>query len=404
MTEGQWDRKRFTGVELFEKTLGLVGLGRIGTEVAKRAQSFGMRVLAYDPFLRLEKAREIGVALVDLKELYRSSDFISLHVPLNDKTRRMINANVIRKMKPGVRIINCARGGLLDEPAVLKGLQSGRIAGLALDVYEKEPPEKSKLLDHPHVLKTPHLGASTEEAQVKVSIDIARTVSDYLSGGEIRNAVNMPAVDPEVLKEMEPYCSLAEKIGTLEARLVAGELLRVNMRYVGHVASYPSAPLTYSFLKGLLSGILAEDVNLINAPVLAKERGIRVTVTKSPEASGFANLIQVNLQTAREKHSVAGTLYSRQDPRIVMVDDLRLESVARGHVLMIENRDVPGVVGQIGTFLGKNKINIADMSVGRNKAKKRARIFINVDAPVAERVLKRLRAIKNIIDAQYIEF
>ena len=404
MSEGLWDRKSFTGVELFEKTLGLVGLGRIGAEVAKRAQSFGMKVVAYDPFLRAEKAREAGVSVTTLNDLFRQSDFVSLHVPLTEETRSMINANVIRKMKKGARLINCARGGLLDEAAVLKGLQSKKIAGLAVDVYEKEPPDKSKLLDHPNVLKTPHLGASTEEAQIKVSVDIARTIVDYLTGQGIRNAVNMPTVDPETLREMEPYCSLAEKVGALQSQIAEGQFLKVEIRYVGHVAKYPSTPLTQSVLKGLLSRILAQDVNLINAEVLAKERGIKVNVTKAPEAAGFANLIQVTLKTAKERRSVAGTLYSRNDPRIVMVDDLRLESVAQGHLLMIENKDVPGMVGQVGTLLGKNKINIADMSVGRNKAKKRARIFINVDAPVSDRVLKQLRRTKNILDAKFIRF
>ena len=310
----------------------------------------------------------------------------------------MIHARAIQKMKRGVRIINCARGGLLDEPAVLKGLQSKRIAGVALDVFEKEPPEKSKLLSHPNVLKTPHLGASTAEAQVKVSVDIARTVVDYLTGNEIRNAVNMPAVDPEVLKEMEPYCSLAEKLGLLQAQLAEGQLLKVNVRYVGHVATYPSMPLTSSLLKGLLTRILSREVNLISASVLAKERGIKVNVSKTAEASGFANLIQVTLQTANDTRSVAGTLYSRHDPRIVMVDDLRLESVASGHLLMIENRDVPGVIGRVGTVLGGYDLNIGAYHQSRLEQEGAdALAVIAVDQKPTAEAVKALEAIPDVL-------
>jgi len=404
MNEGAWDRKKFMGVELHEKTLGLVGLGRIGTEVAKRAQSFGMRVIAYDPYLRADNAKKMGVGQVDLNTLYREADFISLHVPMTQETSKMINAESIKKMKRGVRVVNCARGGLIDDESAVKALDSGQWAGLALDVYEEEPPKPSRLLKHPAVLKTPHLGASTEEAQMRVSADAARSLMDYLSGKGLRNAVNVPSVEPEILKEMEPYIHLAEKIGELFSQMVDGQFLKVEIRYAGHAADYPHSPLTASFLKGLLGSILAEDVNIINAPMLAKERGLKVNVTQSPESTNFANLILVTLKTAKGKRVVGGTLYARHDPRIVIVDDMRLESVAKGYLLMIENKDVPGMVGTIGSLLGKNKINIADMSVGRNQSSRRAKIFINVDAPVSERLLKQLRQHKNILDAKFIRF
>ncbi|MBF0253509.1 MAG: phosphoglycerate dehydrogenase [Candidatus Omnitrophica bacterium] len=404
MCQGQWERKKFTGVELFEKTLGLIGLGRIGTEVARRAQSFSMRVLAYDPFLRAEKAAELGVTLAKLDDIYTQSDFISLHVPKTPETRRMIGADAVRKMKKGVRIVNCARGGLLDEDVVLKGLESRKIAGLALDVYEEEPPAPSPLLDHPSVLKTPHLGASTEEAQLKVSIDIARTVADYLQGKGLRNAVNVQSVEPEILKEMESSIDLAEKIGKVAAALVSGQFLKADVCLAGKIAEYPTSPITAALLKGLLGAILAEDVNVVNAVFLARERGLEVTVSQTEALGNYSNLIQLKLKTAKGEHSVSGTLYNRQDPRIVAVDDLRVESVAKGHLLAVENRDVPGMVGYVGTLLGKSKVNIADMSVGRDRQKKRARIFINVDAPVSEAILRKIRTNKNILDARMICF
>ncbi len=402
MREGKWDRKKFTGVELFEKTLGLIGLGRIGAEVAKRAQSFGMRVVAYDPFLRIEQASKLGVALTDLEGLYRDSDFISLHLPLTPETRNLVGPKAFGRMKTGVRIVNCARGGLIDEGALLAALKSGKVAGAALDVFEKEPPGKTELVEHPRVIVTPHLGASTEEAQIKVSIDIARTMADFLTGRALRNAVNMPCVDPEVLREIEPYIALAEKIGLMHAQLAQGHVQQVHIRYDGAVAERPTNPITLAVIKGFLTPILAENVNYVNASVLAKERGIRITESKSSEPSTFANLIHVTLKTDREKRSIAGTLYTRADARIVLLDDLRVELEAKGYVLCIWNKDVPGMVGHIGMVLGKNKINIADMTVGRDKPGGRARTLISIDSPISEKVLSKIRASRSILDAKLI--
>jgi D-3-phosphoglycerate dehydrogenase len=401
MCEGRWDRKKFTGIELFEKTLGLVGMGRIGTEVARRAASFGMRVLAYDPFLRPERARDLGVESVTLDEIYRQSDFISLHVPMTDETRNMINAQALAKMKKGVRIINCARGGLIDETAALAALKSGQAAGFALDVFEKEPPAKSEFLDHPNVLKTPHLGASTEEAQIKVSIDIAKTMVDYLKGKGIRNAVNIPAVDPETLKNMEPYLLLARRIGSILSQVAEGQTVSADIRLSGKVAEFPTAPISSSMLEGLLSPIL-EGVNIINAPYLAEERGIKVTVTQSKDSQNYASLVTLELVTTKERHTLSGTLDVKSRPRVVMIDEMRLECVADGRLLFIENQDVPGMVGLVGTVLGQNRVNIADMSVGRDPIKKKARIFISVDADVNETVLKSLRSDANILSARFI--
>lgn len=404
MRRGVWDRKKFTGVELFEKTLGLVGLGRIGGEVAKRAQSFAMTVLAYDPFLSPEKAKEIGVTLVTLDELFRRSDFISLHVPLTDQTRNVIDEKAISKMKKGVRIVNCARGGLIDESAALVGLESGKIAGIAVDVFPKEPPDPSKFLEHPKVLKTPHLGASTEEAQLKVSIDIAKTVADYLLGRGVRNAVNLPSVDPETQRQMEPYCLLAERMGLLAAALSEGQFQRIEVSLCGAAKDFPQAQIVASCLKGLLSPILADGVNVVNAPFLAKERGIQVKVAASSESTGFSNLLEVRVVAAKSDRMVAGTLFGPQDPRIVRIGETRLESIARGRLLFVENSDVPGMIGRIGTILGDGKINIADMSVGRDKTAKRARILIGVDSTVSKEVLTQLRKTRHILDAKFVSF
>lgn len=401
MCEGRWDRKKFTGVELFEKTLGLVGMGRIGTEVARRAISFGMRVIAFDPFLRPERARDLGVESVGLDEVYRRSDFISLHVPMTAETRNMINAAALAKMKKGVRVINCARGGLIDEAAALEALKSGQAAGFALDVFEKEPPAKSEFLDHPGVLKTPHLGASTEEAQIKVSIDIAKTMVDYLKGRGIRNAVNIPAVDPETLKVMEPYLKLARRIGSILAQIGEGQIVSADIRLAGKVAEFPTAPISASMLEGLLSPIL-EGVNIINAPYLAEERGIKVTVTQSKDSHSYASLVTLDLATAKERHTLSGTLDVKGEPRVVMIDDMRLEFAADGRLLVIENQDVPGMVGLVGTVLGQNRVNIADMSVGRDPQKKKARIFISVDADINDPVLQTLRSEPNILSARFI--
>ena len=402
MREGRWDRKKFTGVELFDKTLGLVGLGRIGTEVAKRAQSFGMRVVAYDPFLRVEQALKLGVTLTELDSVFKQSDFISLHLPLTAETRNLISEKSLSKMKKGVRIINCARGGLIKESDLLAALKNGKVAGAALDVFEKEPPGKSELLEHPLVIATPHLGASTEEAQIKVSIDIARTMVDFLTGKALRNAVNMPCVDPEVLKEIEPYIVLAEKIGLMHAQLAQGHVQQVHIRYNGTVVEMPTNPMTIAVIKGLLTPIMAENVNYVNALVLAKERGIRITESTSSEPSTFANLIHVTVKTDKEKRSIAGTLYTRADARIVVLDDLRVELEAKGYVLCIWNKDVPGMVGHIGTVLGKNKVNIADMTVGRDKPGGRARTLISIDHAISEQVMNKIRASKSILDAKLI--
>ena len=399
---GEWERKKFTGVQLLEKTLGVVGLGRIGTEVAKRAQSFGMKVIAYDPFLRADKALQIGVELMSMDLLLSRADFLTLHMPLSADSKYMIGEAELKKMKKGARIINCARGGLIDEQALAKSIQSGHIAGAALDVFENEPPKNSSLLTLPGVIGTPHLGASTEEAQIAVAVDVAQSIADYLLGRGIKNAVNVPAMDPEVFEQIRPYIQLAEKLGSLETQLIDGQILQVDIQYHGQVAEYDTTSITLAVIKGLLTPILAENVNYVNASVLAKERGIKITESKSSTASHYSNLIQVEVKTDKKRSSVSGTTFTREDARIVRIDDFDVEAVPEGYILLIGNNDVPGIVGQIGTMLGANKINIAGMTLGRDKPGGRATTLLRIDSAIPDKVMQEIRKAKNILDAKLI--
>ena len=401
--KGEWERKKFTGVQLLEKTLGVVGLGRIGTEVARRAQSFGMKVLAYDPFLRAEKALQIGVELMSMDELLSRADFLTLHMPLSADNKYIIGEDELKKVKKGVRIINCARGGLIDETALAKAIQAGHVAGAALDVFESEPPKNGALLGLPQVIATPHLGASTEEAQIAVSVDVAQSIVDFLLGRGIKNAVNVPVMDPEVYEQLRPYIQLAEKLGSLETQLIEGQILQVDIQYHGQVAEYDTTPITLAVIKGLLTPILAESVNYVNASVLAKERGIKITESKSSTASHYSNLIQVDLKTDKKKSSVSGTMFTREDTRIVRIDDFDVEAVPEGYILLIMNNDVPGIVGQIGTLLGSNKINIAGMTLGRDKPGGQATTLLRIDSAISDLVMQEIRKAKNILGAKLIK-
>ena len=403
MRRGEWERKKFTGHELYGKTLGIAGLGRIGTEVAKRAQAFGMRVVAYDPFLRAEKAQQIGVEVMTLDELFAASDFITLHMPLTAENKNMIGEKELQKMKKTVGIINCARGGLIDELALAKAIQEKRIAGAALDVFENEPPKGSPLLALPQVVLTPHLGASTEEAQVAVAVEVAQSLIDFFSGKGTKNAVNVPTVDPEVLAQIQPYIRLAEKIGCLLAQLIEGQIQQVDIQYAGEVAEYDTTPVTVAVVKGLLSSILAESVNYVNASFLAKERGIKITESKSSTATQYANRIHVTLATDKKTTSVSGTAFTREDIRIVMIDGSDAEVVPEGYILMITNRDVPGIVGQIGTLLGKNNVNIAGMTLGRDRKGGQAKTLLKIDSPVPDALLEEIKKAGNILDAKLIK-
>lgn len=402
---GEWERKKFMGAEICGKTLGIIGLGRIGTEVAKRAASFGMKIIAYDPFLSVDKANELGIQSSELKEIFKRADYITVHSPLTDDTKHIINKEAIASMKQGVRIINCARGGIIDEEAVLEGINSGKVAGAAFDVYEKEPPLKDNpLFKCDKVVLTPHLGASTEEAQINVAVEIADSVRDALLGCGIRNAVNVPCVDFELYKILQPYINLGEKIGALISQLTKGRTKEIQIKYSGDVAKYNLSPITVAIVKGVLSPVLQETVNYVNSLIVAKERGIKVDEMKGTSLEEYSSLISVDLKIDTDTtRSVSGTLFTKKDPRIVKIDEFHVDAIPEGYMIVAHNIDVPGIIGTMGTILGKNNINIATMTFGREKPGGKTLSVLNVDSLVSEKVLNEIRKDKNILDATLIK-
>ncbi|MFH1854677.1 MAG: phosphoglycerate dehydrogenase [Candidatus Omnitrophota bacterium] len=401
---GEWERKKFMGVELYGKTLGIIGLGRIGSEVARRAGAFGMKIIAYDPFLSLDKAKELGVESVELSDIFKRSDYITVHTPMTDETKHIIDKKAIERMKKGVRIINCARGGIVDEAALIDGIKSGRVAGAALDVYEKEPPFKdSLLLKCENIILTPHLGASTEEAQVNVAIDIANSARDALLGCGIRNAVNVPCIDLELYQILQPYVAISEKMGSMAAQIIEGRIKQIEIKYSGDIAKYASSPLTVAVVKGALTPVLQETVNYVNSLIVAKERGIKVEESKSSHLEEYANLITVTIKTDKGSISIEGTLFTKTDARIVKVGQFHVDAIPEGYMLVAHNIDVPGIIGRIGTILGNNKINIAAMTFGREKPGGKTLSVLNVDSAVPEKVLEEIRKEKNILDAKLIK-
>lgn len=402
MAKGQWEKKKFMGVELFNKTLGVIGLGNIGTEVAKRAQGLGMNVIAYDPFLSEEKAKSLGVKKMELSELFKNADFITIHTPLTNETKNLINKDTIKIMKNGVYIINCARGGIINEKDLLDALEIGKVAGAALDVFEKEPPENNPLVGHERVVCTPHLGASTQEAQENVAIAIAEQIVDYLIHGIIRNAVNFPSIPADQAAILQPYISLAEKIGCFSSQIFDGGITEVTLEYRGEASELNIAPLTIAAIKGLLTPILEETVNFVNAPFIAKDRGIEIKELKSADAGDYQSIIVLKIKSPSKELSVTGTLFSKKDPRIVRIDDFTVEIIPEGNMLLMYNIDKPGVIGNIGTVLGKNNINIARMHFGREKAGGRAISVVNIDSPVTDKILSEIKQLPNILDVKVI--
>jgi len=404
MREGKWEKSKFLNVEVYDKVLGIVGLGRIGSEVAKRARGLAMKVIAYDPYISTDAAGSLGVELVDLPELFLRSDFITIHTPLTAETRNLIDKKAIASMKDGVRIINCARGGIVDEAALYEALKSRKVGGAALDVFEREPLTESPLVDLDNFICTPHLGAATEEAQENVAIAIAQQIVDYLTQGVIRNAVNAPSLEPELLKKLKPYLILAEKLGRFESQLSEGRMEEIRIGYRGEIAGFDCAPLTVAVVKGVLDPILVgEEVNAVNALPWAKARGIRVVESKSTVEEDFASLITVGIKTDRGWSEVAGTLFSRQDPRVVWIDEFHLEAIPEGFLLVFSNLDVPGVIGRIGTLLGQNQVNIAGMQLGRERPGGRAVSVVNVDSPIPPEVMEEIRRLPNIVYAKLVK-
>jgi D-3-phosphoglycerate dehydrogenase len=402
--KGEWKRSKFMGVEIYNKILGIIGLGKIGSELAKRALSFGMKVLAYDPFLSREVAEGIGVEIVELKDLLTRSDYISVHTPLTEETKHMITEAQFALMKKGVRIINCARGGIIDEVALIKAIKEGKVIGAAMDVFEHEPlSQDSELLKLDNVIITPHLGASTEEAQVNVAIEVAQIVRDALLGKGIRNAANYPCLEAEVCKILDPYINLSEKMGIFASQLVEGRFEQLNINYSGEITQYDLGTLTMALVKGILSPILKESVNFINATSLAKERGIKIKESKSSKEEEFVNLIQLEVKTDKETKLIYGTLSPNKQPRIVKIDEYYAEILPVGDLIVIQNWDRPGIIGNLGTILGKHNINIAAMTFGREKPGGRAITVLNVDSQVPSAVLDKIENTENILAVKVIK-
>jgi D-3-phosphoglycerate dehydrogenase len=402
MKGGKWEKKKFMGVELYNKTLGLVGIGVIGTIVAERARGLKMKVIGYDPYLSPEVAEKKGVELVSLDELLARSDFISVHTPLTDETRNLIDKKTMSKMKHGVILINCARGGIINEKDLYEAIQGGRVAGAALDVFEKEPAVGNPLLELDEVVSTPHLGASTGEAQENVAIAIAQQIVDYLLNGEARNAVNIPMVSPDILPFLRPYLRLGEKLGSFLGQIADYAIEEVLIEYHGELVDYGTRPVMISILKGLLTPFVGETVNYVNASVMAKERGIKITESTSATHEDFANLIAITTRSKMEQNTVAGTLFGRKELRIVKLNDFFIEAIPDGYILLVSNYDRPGVIGNLGTTLGSRNINIATMQFGRDRMGGNAISLLHLDVPLPPGMLGEILRLPNIISVRQI--
>jgi (S)-sulfolactate dehydrogenase len=394
---GKWEKKKFQGHELAGRTLGVVGIGNIGSVLVDRAVALKMRALAYDPFISADAARKLGVELVDLDTLWRQADVISLHVPLNDQTRNLVNADVLAKMKKGAILVNCARGGVVDEKALADALASGHLGGAAMDVFEKEPPPA----DHPlfkfeNFACTPHIGASTEEAQSAVAIAIAEQLAAFLQHGTVKNAVNVLGLPREVMDQLAPYLPLVEKLGSLAAQIAPSGPTEVTVEVAGELAAHPSRPLANRALVGLLRRFVETPVNEVNAPALARDRGLAVNEVRSAEPLDYASLVTVRVTAPGGEALVAGTVYGKREARIVRVDGFRLEAVPDGNVILCENDDAPGVVGNLGTMLGSAGVNIARISLSRLDDRSRAFAFLNVDSTPSAEVLEKLRKLPHV--------
>jgi D-3-phosphoglycerate dehydrogenase len=402
LKDGEWRRSAFIGTEVRNKTLGIVGLGRVGSEVARRALSFGMRMVACDPFVAPDYARRLGVELLSLEDLLSQSDFLTLHTPLTEGSHNLIGAKELARIKPGARLINVARGELIDEAALLEALESNKLAGAALDVFAKEPPGPSLLLDHPNVVATPHLGASTQEAQREVALEAAEQVLAVLEGTPASNTVNAPFVPPEVHAVLAPYIRVASVVGRLLTALAEGQVVGVTIRYEGEITQHDTAILGAAMLAGLLESVVSGQVNLINAPLLAKERGLKVTEQRSAVANEYASLVSATLETTEGGVTLAGTSM-RDEPHIVKVNDYWLDIVPSvPYMLFVDNLDQPGSIGAVGTVAGLHNINISFMEVGRLNLRGLAMMVLGLDDPVPPNVLEEIRALPQIHHARLV--
>lgn len=403
MKAGKWEKGKFQGTELYNRTLGVFGLGNIGRIVADRAQGIGMQVVACDPHISAEAAARADVELVSFEDLLERSDAITVHVPRTKETTGLLDAKAFARCKDGVLIINAARGGIVDEAALLDALESGKVGGAALDVFVQEPPGADHpLVSHDKVICTPHLGASTSQAQLNVSTAIARQVADFLVQGVVRNAVNVPSVSGELLERIRPYLELAEKLGRFQGQMCTGSIDEIEIEYSGDVADLRVAPITIAVLKGLLER-MSDRVNMVNAPVIAQERGIRVVESKTRRSRDFASAISTKLKGGGEQRLIEGALFHGDQPRIVRIDDFMLEAIPEGPTLFITNHDQPGVVGSIGMLLGEGGINISRMQLALVPDRHEAAMLVNVDAAPEESVMEKLRSKDHVITARLVE-
>ncbi len=400
---GRWERRKFTGSEVCNKVLGVIGLGNIGAIVAERALGLRMRVIAYDPFITPEAAAKMRIDLVSLEELYTQADFITVHTPLTKETKGLIGEAAFARMKKGVRIINCARGGIVNEEALYTALTNNTAAGAALDVFVEEPPPPTHpLLQLDQVICTPHLGAATDEAQINVAVAIADQVANYLTRGVIQHAVNFPSLTPKLITILQPYLLLGEKLGSFLAQITAEAPLEVHIEYSGDITEYDVAPATAAVLRGLFSPILESAINYVNAPLIARERGVRVVESRSSRPSDFLNSITVSVVAASGTNTAEGAVFTNKAVRLVRMNNFYLEIEPEGHIIVLHNQDVPGVIGYVGTLLGQHKINIAGFELSRQKIGGQALALVQVDDQVSPEVLDELRALEPVISAQQI--
>ncbi len=403
LKQGRWEKKKLQGRELFNKTLGLIGYGNIGSIVADLARGLKMNVIVFDPYINPKVLSEQGLTPVALDDLLGRSDYITIHTPRTEETTKMINKTTLAKMKRGAMLINCARGGIVNEDDLYESLACGHLGGAALDVFEQEPPGEHKLMSLPNFICTPHLGASTKEAQENVAKEVAEQMVDYLLNGTVKNAVNVPNMSGELITLLKPFATLAEKIGLLQAQLVDSGVEQVSVRYCGKISEYDVAPMTSALLKGMLTPVLKDDVNYINAPVIAKERGIKVVEAKTPASDDFASLIVVKVTSVESSNTVSGTIFGRDLQRILRINDFYLEAAPQGPVLLLDCANSPGVMGRVGTILGEHGINIDSMQMGRSAANDHQVAFIATSSTVSDEALYHLANCEGILANRRLE-
>src|SRR6185503_15437581 len=400
---GKWEKSRFLGVEITGKILGIIGCGNIGSVVATRALGLQMRVVAFDPFLSEERAAELGVEKVELDTLFRRADFITLHTPLTDKTKNIIDAAAIAKMKQGVRIVNCARGGLIVEEALRAALDSGKVAGAGIDVFLEEPAKTNVLFGAPNVVCTPHLGAATTEAQENVAVQLAEQMADYLTTGAVRNALNMPSISAEEAPRLTPLVQLAEQLGSFAGQLTETGVDAIKLEYEGAVAQMNVRALTAAALAGFLQPVL-QTVNMVSAPAFAKERGIRVEETRREQAGAYESYIRLTVVTDKQERSVAGTVFSDGKPRIIQIKGINMEAELGPHMLYVTNRDKPGFIGRLGTLLGTKGHNIATFHLGRKEAGGDAIALVEIDGDIPDETLAAIVGLEGVVQARHLTF